>query len=206
MDHVHQAAIHHHHDALHGASHLHQGTSQRQKERVARIRGVFGRIPTSVPSVEWRVTRKTESKNAAGTPIVTTDLIGHVDNSAYPQISVAIEASFSVPANASGMVPMMLVYEGGVRRAGAGRPKLAVAPFIPGCFPEARLVGQVALVVRRAQAAASFPDEGLIEAPAALFDGPRAEHYRRAKLTGLMLGSARRWKDLLVTRLEAGAA
>ena len=28
----------------------------------------------------------------------------------------------------------------------------------------------------------------------------------RAKLTGLMLGSARRWKDLLVARLEAGAA
>jgi acyl-CoA dehydrogenase len=31
-------------------------------------------------------------------------------------------------------------------------------------------------------------------------------HYRRAKLTGLMLGSTRRWKDLLVTRLQAGAA
>jgi alkylation response protein AidB-like acyl-CoA dehydrogenase len=31
-------------------------------------------------------------------------------------------------------------------------------------------------------------------------------HYRRAKLTGLMLGSARRWKDLLVTRLEAVTA
>jgi len=31
-------------------------------------------------------------------------------------------------------------------------------------------------------------------------------HYRRSKLTGLMLGSARRWKDLLVTRLQAGAA
>ncbi len=31
-------------------------------------------------------------------------------------------------------------------------------------------------------------------------------HYRRAKLTGLVLGSARRWKDLLVARLEAGAA
>ncbi len=31
-------------------------------------------------------------------------------------------------------------------------------------------------------------------------------HYRRAKLTGLMLGSARRWKDLLIARLEAGAA
>jgi alkylation response protein AidB-like acyl-CoA dehydrogenase len=31
-------------------------------------------------------------------------------------------------------------------------------------------------------------------------------HYRRAKLTGLMLGSTRRWKDLLVARLEAGAA
>ncbi|HEV8436482.1 MAG TPA: acyl-CoA dehydrogenase family protein [Methylomirabilota bacterium] len=31
-------------------------------------------------------------------------------------------------------------------------------------------------------------------------------HYRRAKLTGLMLGSARRWKDLLITRLQARAA
>jgi alkylation response protein AidB-like acyl-CoA dehydrogenase len=27
-------------------------------------------------------------------------------------------------------------------------------------------------------------------------------HYRRAKLTGLMLGSVRRWKDLLIARLE----
>jgi alkylation response protein AidB-like acyl-CoA dehydrogenase len=31
-------------------------------------------------------------------------------------------------------------------------------------------------------------------------------HYRRAKLTSLMLGSVRRWKDLLIARLEAGAA
>jgi len=30
-------------------------------------------------------------------------------------------------------------------------------------------------------------------------------HYRRAKLTGLGLGSARRWKDLLITRLETRA-
>jgi acyl-CoA dehydrogenase len=31
-------------------------------------------------------------------------------------------------------------------------------------------------------------------------------HYRRAKLTGLALGSARRWKDRLITRLEAQAS
>jgi alkylation response protein AidB-like acyl-CoA dehydrogenase len=31
-------------------------------------------------------------------------------------------------------------------------------------------------------------------------------HYRRAKLTGLGLGSARRWKDLLVSRLQARTA
>jgi alkylation response protein AidB-like acyl-CoA dehydrogenase len=31
-------------------------------------------------------------------------------------------------------------------------------------------------------------------------------HYRRAKLIGLGLGSARRWKDLLITRLEAQAS
>jgi alkylation response protein AidB-like acyl-CoA dehydrogenase len=31
-------------------------------------------------------------------------------------------------------------------------------------------------------------------------------HYRRAKLLGLTLGSARRWKDLLIARLDARAA
>jgi alkylation response protein AidB-like acyl-CoA dehydrogenase len=31
-------------------------------------------------------------------------------------------------------------------------------------------------------------------------------HYRRAKLSGLALGSARRWKDLLIARLDARAA
>jgi hypothetical protein len=31
-------------------------------------------------------------------------------------------------------------------------------------------------------------------------------HYRRAKLTGLALGSVRRWKDQLIARLEARAA
>jgi len=31
-------------------------------------------------------------------------------------------------------------------------------------------------------------------------------HYRRAKLTGLWLGSSRRWKDLLIARLEGRAA
>jgi hypothetical protein len=50
---------------------------------------------------------------------ITKTLQGAVDNSAYPQISVNIQAQFTVPANAPGPVPVMLVF-GGVGGGGGG--------------------------------------------------------------------------------------
>jgi hypothetical protein len=54
-------------------------------------------------------------------------LSGHVDNSGYTNITVNISASFTVPANATGLVPVMIEFgggfwPGGVRGGGGGGP------------------------------------------------------------------------------------
>jgi lysophospholipase L1-like esterase len=88
-------------------------------------REVYGRIPSNVPKVTWEVT-ETVDGNSAGIPTVTKTLVGHVDNSACPEITVNIQASFTVPAGAKEPVPMMLEfgYGGGFggfgSRAGRG--------------------------------------------------------------------------------------
>ena len=53
--------------------------------------------------------------------------MGHVDNSAYPQITVDIQLSLSTPANAKGPVPVIMVFGGGFGPARGGPPP-AVSP------------------------------------------------------------------------------
>ncbi|MCW3053687.1 MAG: hypothetical protein JWN14_2857, partial [Chthonomonadales bacterium] len=72
-------------------------------------REVYGRIPKNVPKVTWEVTA-TKSGQAGGVPTVTKTLVGHVDNSAYPQITVNIQANFTVPAESKKPVPIMLEF------------------------------------------------------------------------------------------------
>jgi hypothetical protein len=40
-------------------------------------------------------------------PVITKEIVGHVDNSAYPQITVNIPLTLTVPADAKGPVPVM---------------------------------------------------------------------------------------------------
>jgi hypothetical protein len=75
-------------------------------------REVYGRIPATVPKVTWEVTATTPGTNG-GIPTVTKTLLGHVDNSAYTNLSVNIQASFTVPAKATGPVPIMIEFGGG---------------------------------------------------------------------------------------------
>src|SRR5262249_19549900 len=89
-------------------------------------REVYGRIPKNVPKVTWEVTATTAG-NSGGIPTATKTLVGHVDNSAYPQISVNIQANFTVPASAKGPVPIMIEF-GGFRR-GPRRGGPAVVPW-----------------------------------------------------------------------------
>ncbi|MBN2134014.1 MAG: hypothetical protein JW741_31210 [Sedimentisphaerales bacterium] len=75
-------------------------------------REVYGRIPAGVPKVTWEVTETTEGE-VGGVPTISKTLVGHVDNSGFPDITVDIQASFTVPANAPGPVPLFLQFGGG---------------------------------------------------------------------------------------------
>ena len=78
-------------------------------------REIYGRIPANVPKVAWEVTATTHGTNG-GIPTVTKTLVGHVDNSSYTNITVNIQASFTVPANTTAPVPMMIEFGfGGAR-------------------------------------------------------------------------------------------
>ncbi|HEV2473636.1 MAG TPA: hypothetical protein VGS41_13260 [Chthonomonadales bacterium] len=72
-------------------------------------REVYGRIPPNVPSVTWQVTA-TSNGEAGGIPTLTRTLVGHVDNSAYPQVTVNIRARYTVPKDARRPVPMMIEF------------------------------------------------------------------------------------------------
>jgi len=76
-------------------------------------REIYGRIPANVPAVSWTVSNP--APGTAGTiATLTRTLVGHVDNSRYPQISVTLQATYTVPAQATGPVPVMFEFTGGM--------------------------------------------------------------------------------------------
>jgi len=80
-------------------------------------REIYGRVPKDLPKVKWEVTGTADGTNG-DVPVVTKQLVGHVDNSAYPQVSVNIQLTLTTPANAAGPVPVMLLLGGGAPPAG----------------------------------------------------------------------------------------
>ena len=72
-------------------------------------REVYGRVPANTPKVTWEVVSTTNGTQN-GIPTITKTLAGHVDNSAFPQIAVTIRASFTIPANATGQLPIMMEF------------------------------------------------------------------------------------------------
>lgn len=72
-------------------------------------REVYGRVPANVPKVKWEVTKTTRETNGA-TPVLTKQVVGHVDNSACPLITVDIQLTLTTPADATGPVPVMLEF------------------------------------------------------------------------------------------------
>jgi len=88
-------------------------------------REVYGRIPANVPPVTWEVTATTAGTNG-GIPTVTKTLVGHVDNRGYTNLTVNVQASFTVPATATAPVPMMIEF--GFSFGFGGPPGRGVAP------------------------------------------------------------------------------
>jgi (4-O-methyl)-D-glucuronate---lignin esterase len=70
-------------------------------------REIYGRAPKVTPKATWEVTNTIQEKNG-DVPVVTKQLVGHVDNSAYQAVKVDIQLTLTTPAVASGPVPVMM--------------------------------------------------------------------------------------------------
>jgi hypothetical protein len=87
-----------------------QWWTQRRPEIVEDFdRELYGRVPAHTPGVTWEVVSTTNETNG-DVPVVTKKLVGHVDNSAYPAITVDIQLTLTTPANAKGPVPVMMEF------------------------------------------------------------------------------------------------
>src|SRR5579871_4255749 len=101
--------------------------NQRRPEVVEDFeRDVLGRVPKNTPKVTWEVT-KTAQGSVGSHPVIGKQLLGHVDNASYPEISVDIQMTVVLPANAKERVPVMMMF------GGRTIPEVAFpAPVFPG--------------------------------------------------------------------------
>lgn len=97
-------------------------------------REVVGRIPGEVPPVRWEVAETVETK-VGGRPVIARRVLGHVDNSACPEIAVTIRMAVVLPADAKSPVPVLVMFGWGsmpdeppFRWPGAYEPKVPPSP------------------------------------------------------------------------------
>lgn len=84
--------------------------NQRRPELIEAFeKEMYGRIPKNVPKVTWTV-KITDREFVGRTPVIAKQIIGNVDNSAYPLISVNINMMLVVPTNVKGPVPVLMMY------------------------------------------------------------------------------------------------
>lgn len=84
-------------------------------------REVYGRVPRDTPRATWEVTETTKETDG-NVPVITKQLIGHVDNSSCPAITVDIRLTLTTPANAAGPVPVMMEFGFSFGPGGFGGP------------------------------------------------------------------------------------
>ncbi len=84
-------------------------------------REVIGRVPKNVPNVTWEV-KVTDNERIGFMPVIAKRLVGHVDNSAYPDIKVDIRAVLVLPANVKGPVPVLMMFGGGYNLPAPAQP------------------------------------------------------------------------------------
>lgn len=75
-------------------------------------REVIGRVPKNVPKVNWEV-KITDNERIGFMPVIAKKLVGHVDNSSFPDNKVDIKMVLVLPANAKGPVPVLMMFGGG---------------------------------------------------------------------------------------------
>ena len=74
-------------------------------------REVYGIIPQHVPEVTWNVKVTDHEFIFRGfIPVIAKEIVGHVDNSAYPLINVDIKMILVIPMNVKGPVPVLMMF------------------------------------------------------------------------------------------------
>ena len=115
-------------------------------------REVYGRVPAGLPAVQWKVT-ETTNDTVGSVTVITKHLIGHVDNSADPGITVDMQLTLTTPAQATAGVPVMMEFS--FQR----RPGMPPMPAPPGPSTQERVLakgwGYAALIANSIQ-----PDNG----------------------------------------------
>jgi hypothetical protein len=90
-------------------------------------REVIGRIPPNVPEVAWSVA-ETATGALGGRAVTGRHVVGRVDNSSYPAITVDIQLMLVTPAAASGPVPVMIMFRGGNLQQAVGNAPPSAGP------------------------------------------------------------------------------
>ncbi|HUK33009.1 MAG TPA: hypothetical protein VLV86_03800, partial [Vicinamibacterales bacterium] len=90
-------------------------------------REVYGRVPKNVPPVSWRVAQ-TINITIGHTPVIATQVLGHVDNSSFPAIAVDIQMAVVMPATAKQPVPLLMMFSNGLM---SPSPEPAIDPNMP---------------------------------------------------------------------------
>jgi hypothetical protein len=72
-------------------------------------REIYGRVPRGTPKVLWEVTA-TDKQTVGEVPVVVKRLVGRVDNSSYPLITVDIQLTLTTPADAKAPVPVIMEF------------------------------------------------------------------------------------------------
>jgi hypothetical protein len=80
-------------------------------------REIYGRVPRDTPKVKWEV-KATDKQKVGDVPVVTKQLVGHVENASYPPITVDMQLSLTTPADARGPVPVVMEFGFGGRGFG----------------------------------------------------------------------------------------
>ena len=75
-------------------------------------REIHGRIPATAPAVTWEVTATTRSV-IGGVAAITRQLGGRVEAARLPGAGVTIRASYTIPEQAGGPVPLLVAFGGG---------------------------------------------------------------------------------------------
>jgi hypothetical protein len=110
-------------------------------------RDIYGRVPDAARTIQvtWEVTGTTQGMSG-DIPTTTRTLVGHVDPTYYPAITVDITASVTTPANAAGKVPLIVQWGGDAPGGARGRgqaptPSAGTPPFPNGAatWPQAAI-------------------------------------------------------------------